>query len=324
MCTAISFKRTDHYFGRNLDLEYHYNEEVVVTPENFNFPFRNASLSRGFYPMIGMATVIDHIPLYYDATNIYGLSMAGLNFPGNAEYKPIDPSLNNIAPFELIPWILAQCKSVAEAKDLLRKINITNTQFSDMLPITPLHWMLSDDKESVVIESVKEGVFVYDNPVYVLTNSPPFPYHLYHLRNFLNLTNQAPDGDLTRSLHLKPYSNGVGGVGLPGDLSSDSRFIKATYLLLNSVCDSSENSCVSQFFHILDAVAHPRGCVKVGKEYEITYYSSCCNATKGIYYYKTYDNSRICAVKMDGSNLTGKQLHRYPLYVDQDIFRVNH
>ena len=324
MCTAINLRMSNHYFGRNLDLEYHYNEAVVIMPSNYIFPFRHAVARNLNIPIIGMATVIDETPLYYDATNLHGLSIAALNFPGNAKYYPLSEGLDNVAPFEFIPWILRQCTSVKEARKYLSRINITHTQFRTDIPVTPLHWIVSDAKESIVVESTATGILIYDNLIGVLTNNPPFPYHMDNLCNYSNLTKHLPNGDLEEKFKLKPYSNGMGGIGLPGDLSSASRFVRAAFLLSNSACEDTELSCVSQFFHILDAVAHTRGSVVVNDKYEITFYSSCCNTSKGIYYYKTYDNSQITGVCMHNEDLTATKLICYPLRTEQDIFCVNH
>ena len=324
MCTAINLRKSCHYFGRNLDLEYHYNEEVVIAPENFTFNFRYTESADIHIPIIGMATIVDGIPLYYDAVNMHGLAAAGLNFPGNAVYQSKGDAGDNVAPFELIPWILRQCESVEEVRALLEHTNIVNMSFNKDLPNTPLHWIVSDSKESIVIEPVADGLLIYGNPIDVLTNNPPFNYHMHNLCNYLNLTRFSPQGDMSKIPALKPYSNGMGGIGLPGDLSSASRFVRAAYLLSNAVCEDTESSCISQFFHILDAVAHVRGAVVVNDKYEITYYSCCCNATKGIYYYKTYDNARISAIDMHKSDLSGSNLVRYPLKDTQDIFWVNH
>ena len=139
MCTSISYKANDHYFGRNLDLEYSYNETVVITPRNYSFSFRRAASLDVHFSMIGMAFVVDGYPLYYDATNEHGLSMAGLNFPTNADYKePADGKENN-TPFEFIPWILGRCKTVDEARMLLSGLNLINESFSEELPLSPLH-----------------------------------------------------------------------------------------------------------------------------------------------------------------------------------------
>ena len=119
-------------------------------------------------------------------------------------------------------------------------------------------------------------------------------------------------------------SNGMGGIGLPGDYSSASRFIKAAFVKSNSVCSSSEEGSVNQFFHILGSVAMPRGAVRMKKDqYEITRYSCCCNTSKGIYYYTTYENPHICAVNMTLEDLDGSQLICYPLIERPQIYLQN-
>ena len=319
MCTAISYKTNDHYFGRNLDLEYNYKETVTITPQMYPFNFRKTAALGCHYAMIGMATVANNYPLYYDATNEHGLSMAGLNFPGNAFYQKTAGCGNNIAPFEFIPWILSRCKTVEETRIYLNDINLLDISFSNDYPQSPLHWIISDKKESITVEPMEQGLIVMDNPVGVLTNNPPFDYHLYHLSNYLNLTTEVPANRFSGQIDLRPYSSGMGSIGLPGDLSSSSRFIKATFTKLNSVCDGSEAESVSQFFHILSSVEQQRGCVKLGEKFEKTVYSSCCNTDKCIYYYKTYDNSQITAVHLLHENLDGKNLITYPLLQKQQI-----
>ena len=192
MCTAVSFMTKDHYFGRNLDLECSFRENVTVTPRAYPFHFRCGKVLQEHYAMIGMATVANGYPLYYEATNEKGLSLAGLNFPGNAVYLPKDPEKDNITPFELIPWILGQCSDVSEAKSLLNQQNLWNVSFSEDFPLSPLHWMLSDRSGSLVLEPMEDGLKIHDNPIGVLTNNPPFDYHMYRLTDFINLTNQPP------------------------------------------------------------------------------------------------------------------------------------
>lgn len=323
MCTAVSFCRKDHYFGRNLDLHYNYQESVVITPRNYPFRFYNADHFHNHYAMIGMATVTENYPLYYEATNEFGLSMAGLNFPGNAAYLPAQENMDNIAPFELIPWVLCQCESVRDAKRLLRSLNLTDVPFNREYKLTPLHWLLSDRNLSVVIEPRADGICVYDDPVGVLTNNPPFDYHLRNLCNYINLTPDAPENRFSSQITIHPYSHGMGAIGLPGDLSSASRFIRAAFTKLNSQCNDTESECVSQFFHILNAVAQTRGCAKIGDRYEITVYSSCCNTDKGIYYYTTYDNAQITAVQLFSAELDTSVLQSYPLIKAQQIHYMN-
>lgn len=320
MCTAVTYHTHDHYFGRNLDLEYHYRETVAVTPRNYPLRFRQMPPLEGHYAMIGMATVENNYPLYYEATNEKGLSMAGLHFPGNAVYHPLDPEKENIAPFEFIPWVLGQCSTVSEAQALLRNINLADIPFSSQFPPSPLHWILADRDQSITVEPMESGLRLYDNPIGVLTNNPPFDFHLYNLRNYLNISADTPVNRFSQAFDLKPFSNGMGGIGLPGDYSSASRFIKAVFVKLNSVSSAGETESVSQFFHILSSVSMPRGAVRTPQEkYDITVYSCCCNTDRGIYYYTTYDNSRICGVDMHREDLNSNALVTYSLIKNPPI-----
>ena len=324
MCTAANYAAQDHYFGRNLDLEFSYNEAVTVTPRNFIFRFRKMPALETHHAIIGMATVSDGYPLYYDASNEKGLSVAGLNFPGNADYKPESAGKKNITPFELIPWLLGQFETVDEVVEELRNINLVNISFSEAFPLSPLHWIISDKSKSITVESIKEGLIVHDNPVQVLTNNPTFDIQLFNLNNYMNVSPNPPENHFSKDLQLEEYSRGMGGFGLPGALSSMSRFVKAAFTKMNSVSGDSESEAISQFFHILGSVAQQRGCAQVGEgKYEITVYSSCCNTDKGIYYYTTYENSQITAVDMHKEKLDGDTLAEYPLIKGQQLYAQN-
>lgn len=320
MCTAISFVAKDHYFGRNLDLEYSYQESITITPRNYPFAFRRVDNINNHYAMIGMAYVVDDYPLYYDAINEKGLGMAGLSFEGNASYYKEDDTKENITPFEFIPYILSQCEDVDEAEELLTTVNILDESFSSTLPLSPLHWMISDGNRSIVVETLENGMRIYENPTGVLTNNPPFRYQLFGLNNYMSLSKEQPVNSFAENLPLKVYSKGMGAIGLPGDLSSSSRFIRAVFTKENSICESGELESIGQFFHILSAVEQQRGLVRLQNgKYEITIYSACCNASKGIYYYKTYDNSQITAVDMYKENLDGQRLVSYPMLTGQQV-----
>lgn len=323
MCTAITYQTKDHYFGRNLDLEYSYQETVTITPRNYPFYFRRAVPMTSHYAIIGMAMVDNRYPLYYDATNEHGLSMAGLNFPGNAVYLPETEGRDNIAAFEFIPWILGQCTDVNQAKQKLERLNLIDISYSNQYPLTPLHWMIADKKQAITVEPMKNGLKIYENTVGVLTNNPPFDYHMHNLCNYLNLTREEVTNRFAPDYPLKPLSRGMGAMGLPGDLSSASRFIKAAFTKLNSVSKDSESASISQFFHILASVAQQQGCVKVGQHYEKTVYSSCCNVDKGIYYYTTYENSQITGISLHNVDLNKTELISYPLIKGQQIRMEN-
>lgn len=324
MCTAATYKTKDFYFGRTLDYEFSYGDEVTVTPRNFLFHFRCMKDMPSHYAMIGMACAMADYPLYYEAVNEKGLGMAGLNFVGNADYKEPAEGKDNVAQFEFIPWILGQCSTVKEARALIEKINLVNIPFSDQLPLAQLHWIIADSSETITVESVKEGIKVYDNPAGVLTNNPPFDEQMFRLNDYMNLSPKQPENNFSDKLPLHAYSRGMGALGLPGDLSSASRFVRVAFVRAHSVSGDSESESVSQFFHILNSVDQQRGCCDVGEgKYEITIYTCCCNADKGIYYYTTYDNHQISAVDMYKEDLDSDKLSRYKLVTSEQIFMQN-
>ena len=323
MCTAATYKTKDFYFGRTLDYEFSYGDEITVTPRNYPFAFRSGGKTDNHFAILGMAHVADGFPLYYDAMNERGLCIAGLNFVGNAFYRDPLPDKENVAQFEIIPWLLSQCGTVSEARERLENINITNIPFSDKLPCAQLHWIIADKNEAITVESVKDGIKIYDNPVGVLTNNPPFDEQMFNLNNYMHLSVSNPQNTFSDKLPLKCYSRGMGALGLPGDLSSQSRFVRVAFVKQNSLSADTEAESVSQFFHILGSVDQQRGCCKLDEDkYEITLYTSCCNADKGIYYYTTYDNHQISAVDMHRENLDGASLVRYkPVTAEQIYFQ---
>ncbi len=320
MCTAISFKAKDFYFGRNLDLDRSYGEEVCVMPRNFPLKFSTMGEMNNHFAIIGMATVVSGIPLFYDGANEHGLAMAGLNFPGNAYYAPIRQDKDNIAPFEFITWILSRCKTVNEATELLNKINLANIPFSEQLPPSPLHWIISDKNHCIVVEFMKDGLHLHENIAGILTNNPPFEYHLENLKKYRQLKIDNSNVTLRENDGYTSYCQGLGAVGLPGDVSSMSRFVRAAFNKENSVCPEDEKSAVGQFFHLLTSVEFVKGaCLTDEGHWDITVYSSCINASKGQYYYTTYRNRRISCVDMHKTYLEGADIYRFPLKDEESI-----
>lgn len=324
MCTAVSFKHNNHFFGRNLDIEFSYGEKVIITPRKYPFKFNNSEKYQSHNAIIGIGIAKNDTPLYFDATNEKGLSMAALNFPVYCRYNDCSNNATNIASFEVIPYILSECSNTTEAKKLLTGVNITNASFSRDLPPTSLHWLISDGKSSATIEQTESGLKIYDNPTGVLTNSPTFDIQLFSLNNFMALSCKQAENIFSDKLNFLKYSNGMGAIGLPGDFSSTSRFVRACFLKFNSACGSAYEDALNQFFHILESVKQIEGCTLLENgKYEKTIYSSCCNTDKGIYYYKTYNNSQITAVSMNNENLDSETLILFPLLTEASIKNVN-
>ena len=314
MCTAATYQTKDFYFGRNLDYEFGYGETVTFTPRHYPFQLNGLGVLDQHYAILGMACVQNNYPLYYDAINEKGLCIAGLNFVGNAWYGKDEPGKDNVAQFELIPWLLGRCATAAEARDLLTESRITDDAFLPGLPPARLHWLLADREQCFAVEQTAEGLRVYEDPAGVLTNEPPFPMQLFRLNDYAQMSPQPPENRFSPALPLETYSRGMGAMGLPGDLSSPSRFVRTAFTRLNSRSGDGEAESVSQLLHILGAAAQQRGCcVLEDGACELTLYTSCCNADTGVYYYTTYDAAQLCAVDMHRADLDGTALACQPL-----------
>lgn len=298
MCTALTRHASHSYFGRNLDLEFHYQECVCTIPRNMVLNFRKEEQLANHYAFIGVATIMKDTPLFYDAANEHGLAIAGLNFPNNAYYGEIKEQSDvvNLAPFELIPYIMAKYQTVKEVKDFLQHVNVFDEPFMEGVPNTPLHYIISDRKESIVVEFMKDGMHVYANPTGCLTNNPSFDMHMVNRMNYQNLSVNQPEGDA--------YCVGLGAYGLPGDASSMSRFVRVDFLNQHAVSDGNIQHDITQFFHILHGVEMVKGCVKTkdGKD-DYTVYTSCIDLDEGIYYYTTYTDMNLHRVSMYDTDL---------------------
>lgn len=324
MCTAATYRTDDFYMGRTLDYEFSYGEEITVMPRNFPLSFRHGGGTDRHYAIIGMAHVADGYPMYYDAVNEKGLGMAGLNFAASARYSEPEDGKQNVAQFEFIPWVLSQFASLEQARSAIEKINLVGTTYDSRYPAAKMHWIIADKSGAITVEPTEGGLKIYDNAPGVLTNEPPFDMQLFNLNNYMRLSPRQPENRFSDALDLGTYSRGMGGLGLPGDLSSMSRFVRAAFTKLNSLSGSGEAESVGQFFHILGSVEQVRGCCEVAQDkYEITIYTSCFNADKGVYYYTTYNNRRITAVDMHRENLDSDSLARYPMLDKEDVLRQN-
>ena len=313
MCTAISYLANSHYFGRNLDVEYSHEESIVITPRHFPFLFRNGQKHDRHFSFIGTAHIEDGYPLYYDATNEKGLSIAALSFPEEAVYHHPLTNTINLAPWELIPFVLSQCETAAQAKYLLSKANIIDETFSKDIPLTPLHFLIADKKEAFVAEPMEKGLYLMENPIGVLTNSPPFDFQMQYLHLFMGLSNKPVENRFSKEIPFTEISRGMGALGLPGDLSSPSRFVRAAFTKVHSLKGKDGVNDIRQFFHILGSVEQQKGCVDLNGKFEFTAYSSCCDTEKGIYYYKTYDNFSIVGIDMRKEAIETDQLISYPM-----------
>lgn len=318
MCTALSFPAGGHLFGRTLDLERSYGERVVITPRRAPLRFCCQPEQARHHAIIGIAHLQDGQPLYYDAVNEHGLGIAALNFPHSAAYCAPEGD-HWLAPYEVIPFLLGRCTTAQQAAVLLGGLSVAGHDFSTALPCTPLHWMLADGQDCFVAEPRADGVRIYRNPVRVLTNEPSFPRQRERLNDHLNLSPLPAENRFSPRLDLTACSRGMGAMGLPGDFSSQSRFVRAAFTSQNARSCQTPDEGVARFFQLMACVTVPRGSVRLPRGDVETLYTACCDTIRGVYYYTCAQNPSLSAVDLHRENLESDTPISYPLSLPLSI-----
>ena len=312
MCTAIFDNKYGAFFGRTLDLEYTLGEEICRTEQGSRLDFMYEGEMTSRFSFVGMACRAqkegggEYIPLYFDGMNECGLAVAALNFYGFAKYNKKRSRCRNLASFEVIPYILSSCGNVDCVRKLLSCANITSDAFSPAFPPTPLHFMVADRECAIVIEQTECGLEIYNNEVGVMTNSPTFDYHLLRLSDYAALSPEPPQNTLCPSVKMSQYSRGLGAIGLPGDFSSSSRFIRAAFVKSHTLLPSQdflfaqeEVAARDRFLHIMSSVSVPFGCVLTDEKRPVcTVYTSACDLQHLVYHHFTYTDRNIKSISL--------------------------
>ena len=317
MCTAINETNGRHIFGRTLDLECSYGEEVVILPRRFPLRFLHLRGLAEHLAIIGTAHVAGGVPLFYDGANEAGLCAAALNFPDLAKYLPPSSTERSLASFELIPRILATAKSVEEVRRLLAGARITNESFSRELPPTPLHWIFADKGSAITVEQGECGLKIHDNPYGVLSNSPDFLSQIYNLERYLHI--------IESDRHIAGlHSRGLDGFGIPGDYSSGSRFVRAVYAKSRALPEHGRLSAISRFFHLFDTVSQTRGATRAEDGRPVkTVYTSAIDTQSLEYHFTTYESRRVRCVRLCEKNVYGESLQRFPIHEAEQTLPLN-
>lgn len=318
MCTAVRFNDAagKMFFGRNLDWVETYGETIVFTPRARTYDYVFGAMHRDEpFDVLGVGAISSGNPLYFDCANDQGLAVAGLNFPGCARFPhhPVEGKCN-VATFEFPLWVTRNFSSVAEVETVLNTVELV-TPIVDGQPESLLHWIIADAERSIVVERTPHGLNVHQNPVDVLTNQPELPWHLENLRNYLTSTSDVPAPASWGALELRAWGSGSGMRGIPGDVSSVSRFVRAAYTNANHPVKSSEADNVTRIFHTLGSVQMVDGSAKISDgRFEKTLFTSGYSSATNTYYANTYDDFRIRAFPFAEFDRTCDALQTKPLY----------
>lgn len=304
MCTALSVKTShgDIFLGRNMDFSFPLAPQLYAVPKGYEWNNMCDTIQiKARYGFMGMGQDISPIN-FADGVNEMGFAAAALYFQGYAQYDEIslyDSKLPPIAAVELVKLLLSLCACVEQAVHVLHKISIVGIKDSVTGSIAPLHWIIADKNgKCMVVEKTVNGLKIIDNPVGVLSNSPDFQWHMTNLRNYMNLEPFQKEAAEWGSVPLTPFGQGAGTLGMPGDYTPPSRFVRTAYHKNYAYFSADRDEAVVACFHILESVTIPKGAVMTARgTSDYTQYTVFIDLASGEYFYRTYDNSQIIRVK---------------------------
>lgn len=312
MCTGIRFNddKGNMYFGRNLDWSVGYGQKIVVTPKGYRYDSAFNGTQSPKHAVIGMGIIEENTPLYFDCANEAGLAIAGLNFPGYAEYEPDQKEgKTNVAAYEFPLWVAMNFTTVDEAEKALKDVAIVARPINDKYPVSLLHWIIGDKDRSIVVEYTKNGLEIFKNDVDVLTNQPGYGWHQENLRNYMNLASPEPKRVKWGKAEMTAFGSGSLMRGLPGDYYSPSRFVRVAYLNTHYPVKSTEEENVSRLFHTLAGVAMIDGAAAMGSgDFEKTVYTGGFSAATNTYYWNTYEDPAIKKAALSDYDLNAADL----------------
>jgi choloylglycine hydrolase len=280
-----------------MDFSHPLDTTPVFMPRNFEWTSGVDSKSlKNKYSYIGAGGVLGSLYFVADGVNEYGLSIAELYLPGEDVYqeKEVDGKLN-LAPHELIMWLLGNCQSIDEVEKEIASINLMNIAVPELDIVTPLHWIITDTTgRCVAIEPTEPTLHLMDNPIGVMTNTPRLEWHITNLRNYLNVRPKQYEPRNFGEFKATPFSQGTGTSGLPGGYTPPERFVRAAFFKETIESAKNESEGINNAYHILNTVRIPKGIVvtDVDKSDYSLYVGSACNESK-TYYYTSYENHEI-------------------------------
>lgn len=326
MCTSMTYATSDgqYWLARTMDFGFELGGNPVVIPRKYNF---QSVTGRSFTTKFGFvgagAKLQDYIVV--DGVNEHGLSAATLYFSDEAHYsdQPVSGKLN-LASFELVNWILGVNQSTAEVRAHLDQINVVNFALPLLKANVPLHWMIADRAGHCgVLEMQAEGIHWYDNQIGVMTNSPDFAWHRQNLGNYVQLENGGQPDRQFNGYTAKQIGPGAGALGLPGDYTSTSRFVRAAFMreYAPAVPDKVAINTVN---HLLEPFDIPRGVkLQANGKFDYTQYRGYMQMSNSTYYFQPYQSSDISAVHLTEALMNKSTVTDFPVPREQQVTALN-
>jgi choloylglycine hydrolase len=334
-CTGITIKPEDGsiIFARTLEFALDLHSNIIVVPRGREYVGTAPGDKPGLrwktqYGIVG-ANAFD-LPVTIDGLNEKGLSVGLFYFPGFAKYQVINAlDLNKaLAPWELGVFLLGTCSNVNEAVAAAKNVRVGDTVQKDMGFVPGVHFIVTDATgSSVVLEYISGELKIHANPLGVMTNSPTFDWHMTNLSNYVTMNAKNVEKIDLGGKEIKGLGQGSGMLGLPGDFTPPSRFVRAVAFSKSALPVATAKEGVLQAFHILNQFDIPRGAARGtehGKEVaDYTQWTTAADLKNLRYYFRTYDNSRIRSVDLKAVNLDAKALKTISMKGEEQIEDVS-
>lgn len=327
-CTGISFTAKDSSYVVARTIEWgdsYLPSEYVVVPRGKTFTSytprgRNGLVYTAKYGSIGLSIVEEEFVA--EGLNEAGLSAGLFYFPRYGSYLPYDSTQNSrtLADLQVVSWMLARCATVEDVKQAIGDVRIVSVDAPGAT--STVHWRIADaGGHQAVLEIVDGVIHFYDNKVGVLTNSPEFPWHVKNLNNYVNLYPGAAEAHPFSGITLRPFGAGSGFLGLPGDVTPPSRFVRAAFYKATAPQLATGYETILQCFHILNnfdipiGIEHPAG--KVPDIPSATQWTTATDLTSRRIYYRTAYNSMLRCIDLNAIDFKTVKYQAHPLDREQ-------
>ncbi|HEV3136881.1 MAG TPA: choloylglycine hydrolase family protein [Pirellulales bacterium] len=328
-CTGIRLQAKDGaiIYGRTLEFGTDLSSNLMIIPREIAFQGTTESGKPGLtwrtkYGAAGLNGLGQ--TALVDGVNEKGLASGIFLMPGYAKYQQVsaEEEARSLAPWELVTWILTNFATVDEVRKALPEIKVGSVKFDGAL--LPLHYVVHDAAgNSLVVEYLDGALSVRDNPVGVITNSPDFDWHLKNLSNYVNLRADNAKPETIDGLKIGQFGQGSGLLGMPGDFTPPSRFVRAVILSHAVAAVETGEETVRQAFHVLDSFDIPSGAVRAANDeltaYELTQWTSATDTKNLVYYFHSYDNRRVRQLDLKKVDLNAGQVLVIPSRGQEDF-----
>ncbi|HWG41245.1 MAG TPA: choloylglycine hydrolase family protein [Gemmataceae bacterium] len=334
-CTGITIKPKDGsiIFARTLEFGMDLKSNILIVPRGKEFvgtaPSDKAGLRwKAKYGIVG--TNAFDLPVIVDGLNERGLHVGLFYFPGFVKYQDVkaDDFGKALAPWELGSFLLGTCSDAKEAVAAAKIVRVGAVVQKDMGFVPPVHFIVTDASgKSMVLEYIDGELKVHANPFGVMSNSPTFDWHMTNLSNYVTMTAKNIEKIDLAGKEIKGLGQGSGTLGLPGDFTPPSRFVRAVAFSKSALPVEKAKDGVLQAFHILNQFDIPKGAargVEHGKEVsDYTLWTSAADLKNLRYYFRTFDNSRIRMVDMRAVDLDAKEIRTISMKGEEQIENVS-